>query len=153
MWLHFALIIIRKSGITSETLVKPRLPDCVKTVLLAHGSFWVGPQSEPCQPMLEPKIIVWQNDAIFSNKLVCQTCMTRIFSSKKCLLVLASNDREMKYLLTQGVWTGKQVRRQVRDWTNIPLINRTFKLYPCGCSVNQGKKLFFSWLSVVMRRG
>ena len=51
MWLHFALLI-RKSRITAETLVKPCLPDCIKIVILAHGSFWVGPRSEPCQPMV-----------------------------------------------------------------------------------------------------
>jgi len=38
----------------------------------------------------------------------------RIFSSKECLLLLASNDRD-KYLLTQDVRTGKQVRRQAMD--------------------------------------
>ena len=47
---------------------------------------------------------------------------------------------EIKHLLTQDVRTGKQVWRQVRDWISIPLVNRTFKLYPCGWSVKQEKK-------------
>jgi len=38
MWLHFALLI-GKSRITAETLVKPCLPDYIKIVLLAHGAF------------------------------------------------------------------------------------------------------------------
>jgi len=45
-------LLIRKSRIIAETLVKPCLPDCVNVVLLAHGLFWVGPRSEPCQPMV-----------------------------------------------------------------------------------------------------
>ena len=53
MWLHFALLI-RKSRIVAETLVKPCLPDCVKIVLLptehfelAHGANLVSQWLEP----------------------------------------------------------------------------------------------------------
>ena len=89
----------------------------------------------------DPQIKVWPNDAMFSNKLACPPWMTGIFSSKECLLLLSSTVMaEIKYLLTQDVRTAKQARRQVRDRTSIPLVNRTFKLYPCGWSVKQEKK-------------
>jgi len=64
---------------------------------------------------------------------------------------------EIKYLLTQesiysnwktGTETGKSLNMHYT-----PLVNHTFKLYPCGWSVKQEKKLFFSWVSVVTKCG
>jgi len=41
------------------------------------------------------QIKIWQNDARLSNKLACQPWVTTVeYSSKECLLLLASDDRD-----------------------------------------------------------
>jgi len=121
---------------TGETMS----PGLCQNSSVAHGAFWVGPRSEPCQPMVRT------TKSRFDKAM--RSFQTNWYANREwleysaqwnacyCLLLMT----EKKYLLIQYVRTGKQVWRQVRDWTSIQLANRTFKLYPCGWSVKQEKK-------------
>jgi len=121
---------------------KTMLPDCVKIVLLAQGAFWVGPRSEPCQSMVRnPKSNFGKTTRSFQTNWYANRDWLEYSTQRNaCCYLLPMT--EIKFLLIQDVRTGKQVRRQVRDWASIPLVNRSFKLYPCGWSVKQEKKAF-----------
>ena len=66
---------------------------------------------------------------MFSNKLVCQPWMTRICSSKECLLLLVSNDRDKVLNQTRcqnwktGTETGNRLNKHSASKSHIQVIS------------------------------